>query len=141
MLEYTRYPDDDFTWFVLTGETPIAAWLETVRRYGSEGMTRYELYDLRARATPFSTEEIEQIVRQTIQDVPLRPPGGKTAIVVNETLKFGLARMYETFAELEGIATETRPFYDMAEAVQWLGDSIANIPGLASPANTLRESD
>lgn len=37
-------------------------------------MTRYELYDLRSRATPFSTEEIEQIVHQTIQDVPLRPP-------------------------------------------------------------------
>jgi hypothetical protein len=138
MLEYTRYPDDDFTWFVLTGETPIAAWLETVRRYGSEGMTRYELYDLRSRATPFSTEEIEQIVHQTIQDMPLRPPGGKTAIVVKETLKFGLVRMYETFAELEGIATETRPFYDMAEAAQWLGDSIANLPGLVSSAPTVR---
>ena len=141
MLAYTRYLEADFTWFVLTGEITIEAWLQTVLRYGSEGMTRYELYDLRYRATPFSTEEIEQIVHQTIQYMPLRPPGAKTAIVVNETLKFGLVRMYETFAELEGVATETRPFYDLAEAVQWLGDSIANIPGLASPAYTLRESD
>jgi len=77
-------------------------------------------------------------VHQTIQVILLCPLGGKTAIVVNETLKFGLVRMYETFAEREGIATETRPFYDLAEAAQWLGDSIANIPGLVSSAPTVR---
>jgi len=32
MLEYTRYPDYDFTWFVLTGDTTIEAWLQTVQR-------------------------------------------------------------------------------------------------------------
>lgn len=89
MLEYTRYPDDDFTWFVLKGDKTIEEWLQTVRRFVSEGMTRYELYDLRARVTPFTTDEIEQIVHQTIQDVPLRPSNGKTAIVVDESLKYG----------------------------------------------------
>ncbi len=43
MLDYTRFPDYDFTWFVLKGETLIDEWLETVRRYGAEGMTRYAL--------------------------------------------------------------------------------------------------
>lgn len=138
MLEYTRYPEADFTWFVLTGDTTINAWLRTVQRYGSIGMTRYELYDSRSRATPFSREEIEQILHQTIQEMPLRPsPGGKTATVVNETLKYGLVRRYDALAEREGITTETRPFYDMAEAVQWLGNSIATIPGLAPPALTV----
>jgi len=100
-------------------------------------MTRYELYDLRSQAKPFSTDEIEQIVHQSLHDGPLRPPDGKTAIVVDASLKYGLVRMYEALAEREGITTETRPFYDMAEALQWLGDPIATIPGLGPPALTV----
>jgi hypothetical protein len=45
--------------------------------------------------------------------------------------------MYDALTELEGIATETRPFYDMAETLQWLGKPIAFIPGLASPSLTM----
>ena len=100
-------------------------------------MTRYELYDLRSQAKPFSTDEIEQIVHQSLHDGPLRPPDGKTAIVVDASLKYGLVRMYEALAEREGITTETRPFYDMAEALQWHGKPIATIPGLAPPALTV----
>lgn len=40
MLEYTRYPDDDFTWLVSKGDTTIDEWLKTVQQYGREGMTR-----------------------------------------------------------------------------------------------------
>jgi hypothetical protein len=43
MPAYTRYPDDDFTWFVLTGDTTIEAWFQTVQQCGRQGMTRYEL--------------------------------------------------------------------------------------------------
>ena len=132
MLDYTRYPDDDFTWFVVKGDTTIDEWLQTVQQYGREGMTRYELYDLRARVTPFTTDEIEQILSQSMQDRLLRPSNGKTAIVVDESLKYGLVRMYDALAELEGLLADTRPFYDMAEAIQWLGISTANIPELVS---------
>jgi hypothetical protein len=134
MLVYTRYPDYDFTWFVLKSDVPIAKWLATIQQYSREGMTRFELYDLRARDASFTTEEIQSIVQQTLQHGPLRPARAKTAIVVNETLKFGLVRMYESFAALEGITTETRPFYDLTEAVGWLGKGIDQIPGLLPPA-------
>ena len=130
MLAYTRYPDHDFTWFDLKGDIPIAKWLATIQQYSREGMTRFELYDLRARAAPFTTEEIRAIVDQTLQHGPLRPANSKTAIVVSETLKYGLVRMFESFAALEGITTETRPFYDLTEAVRWLGHRIEKIPGL-----------
>lgn len=43
MLAYTCYPDDDFTWLVLTGDTTIEAWFQTVQQCGRQGMTRYEL--------------------------------------------------------------------------------------------------
>lgn len=73
-----------------------------------------------------------------MQDRLLRPSNGKTAIVVDESLKYGLVRMYDALAEMEGLAADTRPFFDMTKAVQWLGISIANISGLASPAPTIR---
>ncbi len=85
----------------------------------------------------FHKDEIEQVAHQFLQDGPLRPPDGKTVIVVEASLKYGMVRMYDALTELEGIATETRPFYDMAETLQWLGKPIAFIPGLASPSLTM----
>jgi hypothetical protein len=125
VLRYTRYPEFDFTWFVSEGHTPIGDWLETVRRYGMEGMTRFELYDLRGHITVFSPDDIGEILKQTIADIDLRPPGGKTAVVVNDVVQLGLTALYSAYAKSYGITTETNEFSDVRDAAAWLGKDIA----------------
>lgn len=110
MLSFWRYPELDFSWFVSRGETSIAAWLQTVRQYGTEGMTRLELYDLRPQTNLYSNKEITIILQQTLKDQSLRPPDGRTAILVDEAVKFGLSRMYEIQAEVEGASAVTQVF-------------------------------
>ena len=127
MLNYKRYPQQDFTLFTSMDETPIEQWLDIVKAYGEVGMTRLELYDLRNQSNAYSNEEIEKILIQTVEDRELRPNEAKTAVVVNTTLKFGLVRMYEQMAALQDIKSETKVFYDIDKAVEWLGDQVKEI--------------
>ena len=125
MLTYTRHPDLDFTHFVSTGDTTIENWLETVQRYGGEGMTTRELYDLRQHTNLFTNEEIGEIISLALKNKPLHKPGRKTAIVVDSPSQFGLSRMYGLKSEVEGVLTRTKVFYTMGEAVAWLGNDVA----------------
>jgi len=121
MLTYTKYPEHDFTLFVSKGDTTIDEWLDTVKQYGAEGMTRYEIYDLRYQTYAFSTDEIDQILSKTIRDKQLRPPEAKTAVIVDEELGYGLVRMYEIQAEISEVESDTHVYYDINAAIEWLG--------------------
>jgi len=46
--------------------------------------------------------------------------GGKTAIVAGGDLSFGLSRIYEAYAAMEGQQSEVRTFRSVDEAKQWL---------------------
>jgi hypothetical protein len=87
-------------------------------------MTTHELYDLNQQTNLFTVEEIGEILTQTIEDQSLRPPNGKTAILVDKVVKFGLARMYEMRAEAEKIASHTQVFFHLKAALNWLGDDL-----------------
>jgi len=125
MLSYKRYPDFNFTHFVSEGETTIENWLETVRRYGRDGMTTRELYDLRQQTNIFTNDEIGLILKKTMRDQALRPPTGRTAVIVDKAIKYGLSRMYGIQAEISGVSSKTEVFYQLDEAIEWLGEDIA----------------
>ena len=124
MLSYTRHPEVDFTHFVSKGYTTIQDWLNTVIEYGKEGMTRRELYDLRQQTNFFSVEEIGMIFQRTLQDAQLRPPDGKTAVVVDEMAKFRLTKIYESQAKDHKGLANLHVFYGLGEAVEWLGKDV-----------------
>ena len=46
--------------------------------------------------------------------------GGKTAIVGKFDVDFGLARMYEAYADYEKIQIEYKVFHQLDEAIKWL---------------------
>ena len=125
MLTYTRHPDLDFTLFLSEGETTINNWLKVVQRYGKEGMTNRELYDLRKHTNLFSNEEIGKILKLAVKNKPLHKPGRKTALVVDNSSKFGLSRMYQMKSEIKGVLTRTRVFYNLGEAIAWLGNDVS----------------
>jgi hypothetical protein len=124
MLSYTRHPNLDFTCFISEGETTIENWLQTIRNYGEEGMTTRELYDLRQQTNIFANDEVGRILQQTMRDQGLRPPNGKTAVVVDKAVKYGLTRMYETQAEISGVSSNTQVYYKLDDATEWLGEDV-----------------
>jgi len=131
MIVFTRYPELEFTWFTLESNTPIDEWLATMGEYATQGLTKYELYDLRkARidVEQFTSGDIHTIVDAAGSSSNLRAPGGKTALLVKEEVVFGLSRMYDILANMEkSITWETRVFYSLSDAVAWLGDDIKKI--------------
>jgi hypothetical protein len=123
MMTYTRHSGHDFTLFVSIGDTSIDEWLDTIARYSAGGISRLELYDLREHTNLFSNDEIEMILAHAIKNTDIRPKENKTAIVVSGEAQFGLSRMYEGIATVEGLENnETMAFYNVEEAVAWLGD-------------------
>jgi len=125
MLTYTIFPDYDFTLFVSQGDTQADEWIKTLISYGTKGITRYELFDLRQHTYLFSTQEVEKILNLTIRNTEHRPQETKTAIVVDKAAMYGISRIYDILAEIEGIeGLVTEVFYDIGEAVEWLGEQI-----------------
>jgi len=123
MMTYTRHSENDFTLFVSKGDTTIDEWLDTVAQYNTKGISRLELYDLREHTNLFSNDEIEMILAHAVKNTNIRPKGNRTAILVKGEAQYGLSRMYEGIAMVEGLLNnDTMAFYNMAEAVEWLGE-------------------
>jgi hypothetical protein len=47
--------------------------------------------------------------------------GGKSAMVVARSVDFGIGRMLEAFADIEGVEFEFKVFQNMEPAMDWLG--------------------
>jgi hypothetical protein len=129
MITYTRFPKSDFTLFVSKGDTTIEQWLDMVRLYSSEGLTRLELYDLRLHTNLFSNDEIDQIMSLSLSMDSKHPRSSvvKTALLVKEVVQYGLSRMYEMKAKVSGVEPEVQAFYDITEAADWLGEQVKDI--------------
>lgn len=125
MLSYTRHPNLDFTCFVSDGETTTENWLKTIHEYGAERMTTRELYDLRGQTNLFSNDEVGQILEIALKNRAIHEGNRKTAVVVDTISQFGLSRMYELKSEVEGVLTKTQVFYQLDDAIEWLGDDVA----------------
>ena len=63
--------------------------------------------------------ELEGVAKFAKQCAPTRI-GGRTAFVATDDLGFGLARMYEVFAEQVGQRVEIRVFRSRKKAEKWL---------------------
>jgi hypothetical protein len=64
----------------------------------------------------FSLDDLHVIIEKTRE----KWAGGKTAILVARDLDFGVARMFQVFAE--GIAVEFEVFRDVESAYAWLAE-------------------
>jgi hypothetical protein len=125
LFYYTKHPLIDFTYFVSRGETTIENWLQTVINYAAEGTTTRELYDLRGQTNLFSNDEIGEILGVALKNRDIHKNNRKTALVVDNGPQYGLSRMYQLQSEVEGVLTETQVFYQLDEAIEWLGDDVA----------------
>jgi hypothetical protein len=119
-LEFTQYPDQDFTLFVAGTRVTLEGWVATVMAYVESGTTRFELYDLRDVQEAFGADEVRRLVVLARKQKDLRPPGSKTALCVGRAAHYGLSRIYSAMTEME-VPWTTRGFTSIDEAWTWLG--------------------
>jgi hypothetical protein len=111
-------------WKIKPGETfGLEDVLEVIEETDWNGGTRF-LWDLRdLRKGPDSSAEVRQAADLVDRSRELWA-GSRAAIVVARELDFGIARMFQAFAE--GIGVEYRVFRDADSAMDWLGSSSAS---------------
>jgi hypothetical protein len=78
----------------------------------------HELVDMRRARLNLSYEKMQKLVG-SIEPFNEKLGEARCALVTDEDISFGFARMYEMMAEQTGV--ETRAFREMKPALEWLG--------------------
>lgn len=108
-----------FTWageFTLNEYYETMAELEASKAYHPDIDT---IWDLREADTQhLSIEDVRSIAANSRKLASQRKKDWKVAIVANTDLTFGLARMYEAYAN--GINNRTKVFRDFEQAEAWV---------------------
>jgi acyl CoA:acetate/3-ketoacid CoA transferase len=102
--------------------------------YASE-YTPHHLWNLTGSdLSQIEADDLQEIAEFAKQNTPTRI-GGRTALVSDSIVGFGLARMFEVFAENVDLPVEISVFYSPEEAEEWM----SSVPG-KDLANRLYQS-
>jgi len=82
--------------------------------------TKHMIWDIReADISDARNDDLRKLVKTT-KEVAHGRPYGKTAILGQTDLQFGLARMYATYGELEDHPVQISVFRSLESAMQWI---------------------
>ena len=105
----------DLTISTAKGKIAAEDIINWITSYYSGVPTKLSLWDfLEADLSEISSEETRIIVETVKEKAALRA-GGKTALVVNEDLGYGLSRMYGTLSEILDVQIQYRSFKGIEE--------------------------
>jgi hypothetical protein len=120
-ITYDIDRSSDLTTFVLSGEVRLTDFIDTLNAYGKSGPTKFELYDARSiDGKRLTFDEMSAFADYLAKHAEIRPLGSKTAVVVTESIDFGLSRMISILTE-ETTDYQIEAFRDRDEALGWLG--------------------
>jgi hypothetical protein len=120
-IETTCDPSRDLTVVKATGKMTSDDFLDWTANYYSGSTTLHVLWDLsEANLSELNTGNIRDDAKLT-KSLADKRKGGKTAIVSGNALEYGLSRMLETFYEMEEVPFEVQVFYNINDAMEWLG--------------------
>ena len=112
---------NNLTVHTLKGVVEVNSVYEKLEKHYATGTTKKVIWDARkADLSKVTTQKFQNVIKKLKEIAELRR-GGKTAFVVANDLVFGLARMGQTFMEIEDIPFEFRIFRSMEDARKWLG--------------------
>ena len=120
-FETTFDLDIDLTFIKVVGKVTAEDFHAWTADYYSGPTTKLNLWDLRqADLSAIGSDDLlEDAVRS--KKVADRRQGGKTAVVSDKALEFGIARMRAVYAEIMEMPFAFQVFQTMAEARAWLG--------------------
>lgn len=110
----------DLTIFTVIGPVTPAELAEAINEF-YEGVTSKDvIWDLtRGDFSLISNTDIQDLVNIPRSQYLARK-GGKSALVADKDLAYGLARVYEARTAMDPLPFETKVFRTMKEAYQWL---------------------
>ena len=123
-IETTYDLSKDLTVATATGRMTAddhRTWIK--KYYDGATITALILWDVReADFSAISNQDILEHVKETKQLIANARKGGKTAVVIDrDTSVLGLSRMREIYFKMGGVPIAMRTFYDMDDALKWLG--------------------
>lgn len=121
IIEVSTDSQNDLTIFMVHGELTADEVIQSVEALSARKPTKFVLWDATdGSVANVPTEEIQRVAQTMMRFLEKRKEG-KTAFVVATDLDYGLGRMYEAFAENEGLPYAYGIFKTVKEAKQWLG--------------------
>lgn len=120
MIDWQKHHDRQLTIFTCDGRLTLTEFKEALREYYRSQPTRNLFWDLaRADVSGASPEEAEELAR-FVKELAHSRDGGRNAIVAPDSSTFGLAKIYQLFAENVQQTSQTRIFKTRQEAEAWL---------------------
>jgi len=110
----------DLTQHVVTGRVTDEEMFGTLEAFYGGRFTRLLLWDMSQAELQYVTADALRRFVQRAAELGARRAGGKTAVIAATALQYGLGRMSEAFAKIEGAAYDFRAFRSYDEAVAWL---------------------
>jgi hypothetical protein len=111
----------DLTTFKVVGKMGIIDFYDCLETYYEGGVTPLTLWDLtEADVSEISSDEISNFA-QYGRNLAEARKGGKTAIVFNDSLDYGLGRMFATYLEMADVPLEIHTSRSLNDAKKWLG--------------------
>jgi hypothetical protein len=112
----------NLTIFTVEGSLTFDEQITTLQEFYSADPTANVLWDFRGhKGNRISSEEVQKII-SLVKSYGNKRPKGKTALVSNKDLDFGLSRVSEAYANIENLPWEIRSFRSMDEALKWIND-------------------
>jgi Ni,Fe-hydrogenase III small subunit len=102
---------------------------DTISQYSKEQKTVKVLWNFKqADAIELTTEEFKSIHQHALS-LFANKPNRKIAVVVGRPVGFGLSRMSEAYGKIKNPGNQYRTFYNVQEALDWLGSNQATNNG------------
>lgn len=119
-VETTRDDEKGLTTHVVKGPISEAEMYRALEAFYRGEPTRLTLWDLsQSELVHITREMLRQFIRRAAKLGAARK-GGRTAIVAPEDAQYGLGRMSEVYAEIEGAPFSLRVFRSREDALAWL---------------------
>lgn len=119
-IETVHYPDKDLTVHTVSGVLTYPKIKDKLDEHLQGPIAKNALWDCTdADITYITTKEFEKVA-QFVQTFHMRRKGGRTALVIPMNPGYRLGRMFESLAEIEGLAIEYQTFKTIKEAKEWL---------------------
>ena len=110
----------DLTIFTIKGNLTFDQQIEVLKKFYHEGPSANMIMDFRKmEGNRISSEEIKKIILFAKKNESRRPCG-KTALVSNKDLDYGLSRMSATYGEVKKLPWKIQAFRSMDEALRWI---------------------
>ena len=121
LIDIAFDPNQDLTVVIATGKLQADDFHKSIREYYSGPVTANILLDLnQADLSAFQSHDLIRIAGHSKQVSEARR-GGKTAIVTNKALEYGIGRMFGAYTEVERTPFKVEIFRNHEEAKKWLG--------------------